>query len=144
MACTFVHVGAVLGSNITQEVDFFTDSSTTLKKRRTLIYFHSLLFPSSVRAPITTEPDPGILNIALTDLPDSVLMFNKSCSERATDTTGFTTFSNPTFAGAFQNPRSLSTRVYTPAIAADGGSMIWYFEYSAYIALYINEAVLCK
>jgi len=80
IACTFTHVLASLGSNTKPSVAFLVLSSTILKKRRTLIYRHSLSLPARVRAPQTSVPFPVKDLITLTDKPAFTSTFKAACS----------------------------------------------------------------
>src|ERR1051325_10756553 len=122
MACTFTHVSIVFGSNTNCWQDFLIDSSTILKKRRTLMERHSLSFPFSVRAPQTRQPYPGKVRITLIDFPELGSMLRLSCSRDEMGIVGPATENSASFAGAFQTPFVESMRAYRPAIAGDGGS----------------------
>src|SRR5690349_21753291 len=109
MPRTLTQVFLSLGSNTAQCVDSLIDSSTILKKRRTLMYRHSLLFPSSVLAPQTNVPFPMKVRKAFTDLPEFTSCFMSSWSSCVLVTLVEVTKLSARFVGAFHTPRLWST-----------------------------------
>src|ERR1019366_1469186 len=130
-----IHVLLSIVSNAKGFNVFRMEFSTIIKNLHTEMYRHSLSFPANVLAPHITVPFAGKLRITFIDLPKFTSIFNDSWSTSFNKTEGAFTLFKLTLAGTFHTPELLSTAEYTPAIAAEGGSITVYLVISVFIAV---------